>query len=182
VGTQVIEDINSVPGLTENLARMMAFAEEVGYAYIKADNKIHAVNQTFLDIINFPKEENIIGMAANDALSLFQLSDTNKDVPFDPALLPDLIEQSRTSGTAHWTEMLARTNDGRRIFINSWFNGDGEFLTAVRDVSEDRKQRRVLDMALKAANAGYWSLNYTTGKYTYSQSLLDYLPSSTAKT
>jgi len=175
VETQATTDINSVPGLKDNLAEMLSVAETVGYVYVKDDNKVHAVNQIFLDIVDFPKDQQVIGMDANDALTVFELSDIENDKPIQAAALPELIKQSRNSTNPHWSELLARTKDGRRIYIGSWFNGKGEFLSTVRDISEERKQKRLFDMVMKAANAGYWSLDYTTGKYTYSQSLLDRL-------
>ncbi len=154
---------------------MMANAESVGYFYVNADNKIRAINQTFLDILKFPEDVDVIGMDIIEALARFELSDAEEDNSIGADFLPKLIEKGRASNNQKWIKTLARTNDGRHIQIKSWFTEDGEFISGVRDITESKKQKRLLDMAMKAANAGYWSLNYTTGKYTYSQSLLDRL-------
>ncbi len=165
--------VTPLPEVGKILADMMYQVERLGVAYVGADKTILDADPNFNEIMGIPSDLKVVGLKLDDALKLLKLSDISKDEPFDPALIPQLVDASLSSDKSHSTEMLARTIDGRRIHINSWYNGKGEFISIVRDVSKDLRQKQLLEMAMESANAGYWSLNYLTGKYTYSRSLLN---------
>ena len=44
-------------------------------------------------------------------------------------------------------------------------------MSATTDMSEDRRRIRLLEMAMDAADAGFWSVDFETGKFTYSDSV-----------
>ena len=164
--------------LDKSLSELMYNTPRVGFVFVTSDQIVQAINSQFSEIMGLEEGKSLIGLKVDEALRILKISDTEISESFDPSMIPTMMDESLNSSAPHWTQMLARTLDGRQIHINSWFNGRGEMLSIVRDISDDLRQTRLFEMAMDTANAGFWSLNFLTGKFTYSQSVLNRLTES----
>jgi len=164
------------------LESLIAKAEDLGYIVFDQNRIILEYSDNLVDLVGVLNASNLIGMKIDDILSELQFRDTEEKEAFSPDMLPYFIAQSFEAAKAHRITLMATTKDGRRIRINSWYTGDGHMLATIRDVSDDRRYRDLLEMAMDAANAGFWSMSFETGKFTYSESVLSRLsPSEVTK-
>lgn len=161
--------------LKDTLLGMIYEGDSVGLALIDLNGTIRATDPDFKKILSISQERKIIGADMVEVFDVLGMSDLETGEKIDPKSAPDSIRKTLQSGDTYASQLIARTMDGRNVHMNSWFDGKGNLLIVVRDISDDVRQRRLLEMAMEAGNAGYWSLNYLTGKYTYSRSLLNRL-------
>jgi len=160
----------------KNILTDMVFqVDKIGLAYIGPDGRVRNTDPDFKKIMGLSADREIIGMSVEDAFNVRSMTDPDSGDQVDPAAVPGFVQKVLDSGKVRNSERLIRTIDGRRVHMQSWFNGKGELLTIVRDVSEDLRQRKLLEMAIDSANAGYWSMNFLTGKFSYSKSVLSRL-------
>jgi len=161
--------------LKDILLDMLFKGDTVGVVHIGQDGNIKATDPDFKRILGLDESKDIIGKNMSEVFNVVGMSDLKTGAQVDPAAVPVAVMERLQSGEQRTSQRLVRTQDGRNVHMNSWFNGKGDLVSVVRDISEDLRQRRLLEMAMDSANAGYWSLNYLTGKYTYSRSLLNRL-------
>lgn len=169
------DKIESTETLKDILLDMLFAGNTVGVVHIGPDGVIKEADPDFSRILGLPDTEILVGKTVASVFKIVGMSDPKTGEQLDPGLVPTQVMQGLDSRRVHTSERLVRTLDGRNVHMNSYFNGKGDLVSVVRDISEDMRQRRLLEMAMDSANAGYWSLNYMTGKYTYSRSLLNRL-------
>jgi len=157
------------------LVDMIFQSDKIGLAYIGPDGCVRNIDPNFKKIMGLSEDREITGMSVDEAFSVKSMTDPESGDEVDPAAVPGFVQKVLASGKIRNSERLIRTIDGRRVHMQSWFNGKGELLTLVRDVSEDIRKRKLLEMAIDAANAGYWSVNFLTGRFSYSESVLNRL-------
>ena len=176
--------MNSVPApqfadsparLQDILLDMLYQGNTVGVVHIGRDGNIIATDPDFKRILGLPKDEDIIGENIAKVFNVISLSDLLSGKEFDPAAVPEFVKNVLETGQTKISQVIVKTNDGRNVHMNSWFNGKGDLVSIVRDISDDLRQRRLLEMAMTTANAGYWSLNFITGRYNFSQSVVSRL-------
>jgi len=166
----------------KGLETLIAKAEGLGFVVFDHHRTVLELSDNLADLVGVPNTLDLVGMKADEILSELKFRDVEERKSFSPNVLTRLITQSFELAEAHRTTLLATTKDGRRIRINSWYTGDGQMLASIRDVSDYRRHRDLLEMAMEAANAGFWSMSFETGKFTYSDSVLNRLsPSEVTK-
>jgi len=157
------------------LATSLAKAEGLGYAKIGSDMIINYVSSELYGIIGTDPDENFVGQRLDRVLQSIDLTSYEKDIEFKTIDLSMLIERRKAAGQQQRTTFLATTLDGRQVRFNTWYSKNGEMLTTMRDVSNERRKISLLEMAMDAADAGFWSMSFNTGKFTYSNSVLSRL-------
>ena len=148
---------------------------DTGMVYIGQEGRVRQADPDYKRIMGFPEDMDLIGMSIEDAFQIKGMIDPETGESVDPRLVPRFVQTILQSGENRTSKRQIRTMDGRRVHMHSWFNGKGELLSLVKDISEDQRQRQLLEMAVDSANAGYWSVNFITGKFTFSQSVLSRL-------
>lgn len=146
-----------------------------GMVYVGPEGLVRQADPDFLRIMGFPTDMEIVGMTIEEAFKIKGMIDPETGNKVNPDHVPGFVRSVLESKEERTSLRQVRTMDGRRVHMHSWFNGKGELLSLVRDVSEDLRQRQLLEKAVESANAGYWSLNFVKGKFTYSQSVLNRL-------
>jgi len=154
-----------------SLENLLANAEGLGFIIVDDEHIILSASSRFYKIMGLDADVNITGLKIDDVLDTLELKDAEEKMSFPASALPGLISKSFAERKPHRTTLLATTKDGRRIRVNAWYTGDGRMIATVRDISEYRRYRDLFEMAMKAANAGFWSMSFDTGKFTYSDSV-----------
>jgi len=158
---------------TDNsLATSLVNAEGLAYIKISRDMVINCVSPNFGDVIGTPNNTDFVGQPLSQFLEDMGFNNPETDEIIDVADIPKLIKSRQATGEAQRRTMLATTLDGRRMRLNTWYSQNGDLVTTIRDVSEERRQINLLEMAMVSANAGFWSMRFATGKFRYSDSVL----------
>ena len=149
----------------------LARAEKLGYAKINKDLTIHFLSPEFNEILGIDSSKNFVGLRLDKIIEQIGLNDGESGIRFDYGNLPELINETLATGKAQRSSTMATTLDGRRIRLNTWYRETGDFLTTVRDVTHETRKMKLLEMAMDVADAGFWSLNFEDGRYTYSETV-----------
>ena len=157
------------------LDSLIANAEGLGYIVFDQHGNVGDVSDNFAQIVGFESSMKLMGVSADDILSKLKMLTTDDNKLLVPEMFPDLVKRSFDTLQAHKKSVLVTTTDGRRIRVNWWFAGNGLMLATVKDVSDERRYRDLLEMAMEAADAGFWSMSFETGKFTYSESVINRL-------
>ena len=165
VPTQTHTDLDATA--TTSLAR----AENLGYVKVNKDLTINHVSPEFYSILGVDKDSNYVGASLSELIGNIGLNDAKSGISFDVANLLDVINEAVSTGQTQRSSTMATTLDGRRLRLNAWYKEDGDFLATIRDVTGETRKMKLLEMAMDVANAGFWSLNFSDGRYSYSDTV-----------
>lgn len=153
-------------------AESLSKAENLGYVKINADFLIEYVSPYFYEVMGADTSLDLVGQSLDKVLDKVNLNDGDSTEKLPIATLLARMANIQASHNEQRTTAIHTRLDGRQIRINTWYMACGDIVTTARDVSEDRRQISLLEIAMDAADAGFWSVNFETGKYTYSDSVM----------
>jgi len=151
---------------------MLANAEGLGFVIVDETHAIISANAFFYEIMGLPTTPVTEGHNIEQVLDILDMKDAEGEASFSSEALLGLIQTSFNSEQEHRTTFMATTRDGRHIRLNAWYTGTGRMLATIRDITDSHRHRNLIDIAMDAANAGFWSMSFNTGKFTYSDSVL----------
>jgi len=151
---------------------MLANAEGLGFVIVDETHAIISANAFFYEIMGLPTTPVTEGHNLEQVLDILDMKDAEGEASFSSEALLGLIQTSFNSEQEHRTTFMATTRDGRHIRLNAWYTGTGRMLATIRDITDSHRHRNLIDIAMDAANAGFWSMSFNTGKFTYSDSVL----------
>jgi len=146
-------------------------AEDMAYASVNKDLIVQSVDGDISTILGLGAYKNLIGTSVTDLLGEFMMEDPVSGAPIESGQMVELIQQSLKSDKPHRTTVLVTTSDGRRVRVNSWHEGREGYVVVVRDITTGSRYRNLFEIAMTAANAGFWSLDFNSGKFIYSDSV-----------
>lgn len=157
------------------LNSMLASAEAIGFAIVDNTRTILSTNALYSEILGLADDKLIVGDKIDNVLKHVKLKDAEERRGFTPEDLPGIISARFAALAEYRSTMLATTKNGRRVRINAWYTDNGLMVTTVRDITEYQRHRSLFEVALRAASAGFWSMDFSTGKFSYSDSVLERL-------
>ena len=160
-----------------SLAESLSKAEGLGYARIGPDLVINYVSPELYIIMGAERDVNFVGERLDHVLKTIGLKDSQSHNEYSGKDLLAFIRKNQAASGTQPTTFLATTLDGRNIRVKTLYDDNGDLIATVRDVSDERRKASLLDMAMDAANAGFWSMSFSTGKFTYSDSVVHRLNS-----
>ena len=146
-------------------------AENIGYAKINADLVIEHVNPSFYRIVGVDPSSDLTGQELSHVLKNAKLNDVDTNAQVSLSSLFERISKTEATNNEQRTTVLLTSQDGRLIRLNCWHINSGVLIATARDVTEERHRISLLEMAMDAADAGFWSMNFETGKFTFSESV-----------
>jgi len=152
---------------TSNILR----AENIAYARVDANRIIQHVDGDAAGILGLRSNDNLVGAAYTDFLGDYKIEDPISGTVFTAKQIEDLVIESLSSYEAHRTSVVITTLDGRRVRVNTWYNGLEGCTLVIRDITVSSRYRNLFEIAMTAADAGFWSMDFKTGKFTYSASV-----------
>ena len=159
-------------GCNVDLAASLAKAEGLGYAKMGPDMVINYVSPELNTIMGAERDTDLLGLRLDQVLTSIGLRNSENNDELTGGDLSAYIGKGQIAGETRPTTFMATTLDGRQVRVNTLYEDNGELLTTVRDVSDEDRKTSLLEMAMDAANAGFWSMSFDTGKFTYSDSVL----------
>ena len=153
-------------------------AEDMAYASVDKNLIVQSVYGDISTILGLGAYKNLIGSSVTDLLGEFIMEDPVSGAAIERAQMVELIQQSLNSDKPHRTTVLVTTSDGRRVRVNSWHEGHEGYIVVVRDITTGSRYRNLFEIAMTAANAGFWSLDFKSGKFIFSDSVTSRLTGS----
>ena len=173
VNTQVVSFTSRLEDDTDDIsARNLAMAEDLGFAKIGHDLTINYLSPTFYILMGVGSEIDLIGQRLDVVLDNIGLNNDEAELKFDESNLGLALRENQAAGKTQRSTVLATTVDGRRIRVNTLYCESGDIFITVRDVSSERRKINLLEIAMEAADAGFWSMRLDTKTFTYSDSVL----------
>lgn len=146
-------------------------AADLAYARVDKNLVINHVQGNVASILGIGSNDNLIGSELNEILGAFRVENPETGAAIEPKQAAALIESSLNSEDAHRTTVVLTTLDGRRVRVSSWYEGNEGCTIVVRDITTDSRYRNLFEIAMTAADAGFWSVDFKSGKFTYSTSV-----------
>jgi len=171
----------------------ISVAEGMGYACLTRDRTITFANERFLSFLSNsemkPKTDSNASPVVPVNLNLqtllesveIRLEDDKTVLSHDELFL--LFEGNfKVSETADITQpnhsknrLIAITAGGRHIRLSFLPIDADTLLVTARDMSSHCRYRKLFDISMQVANAGFWSVDMASGRFTYSESVLERL-------
>ena len=146
-------------------------ASNMAYARIDKNKIVQHVEGNVAAILGLGSNEDLLGVAVTETLSAFKIEDPSSGSQIEPEDMTKMIEKSLRSDAPHRTVVVVTTSDGRRVQVNTWYDGDEGYTIVVLDITTSSRYRNLFEIAMTAANAGFWSMDFKSGNYTYSDSV-----------
>lgn len=146
-------------------------AANISCAQINEDRVIQYVAGDVAKALGLDSNDKLVGLVVTDVMEGFKLEDPITGRAFSAEEITSRIDASLKAGEAHRTSVVITTRDGRRVRVNSWYDGAKNCTMVLRDITVDSRYRNLFEIAMGAANAGFWSMDFQTKKFTYSASV-----------
>ena len=146
-------------------------AADMAYVRVGKDRIIKHVEGDVAGILGLGSNDNLTGAIVTEILGAFRIEDPSSGKHIEPKEVATIIDQSIQTDDPHRLTVVATTLDGRRVRVNTWFEGDEGCTIVVRDITTDSRYRNLFEIAMTAANAGFWSMDFKSGGFTYSASV-----------
>jgi len=156
-----------------DLNSILADAEDIGFAVIGSDRRILSVNHIFRDILSLPEDSNTIGKEFSVIIKGLKFKNEDEKASF----FTHTGTGPSNNAQAEKLTTTTKTKDGRHINLTLWHATTGQTIATIRDITEHQRHKDLFEISLRAANAGFWSMNFQDGKFSYSESVMERLTS-----
>ena len=146
-------------------------AANIAYANVDANRIIRHIDGDVAGIMGIGLNDNLIGSVFTDMFKDYKVEDPMSGTAFTAKQVEDLFVESLSAKEPHRTSVVITTLDGRRVRVNTWYNGTNGCTLVIRDISVSSRYRNLFEIAMNAADAGFWSMDFKSGKFTYSSSV-----------
>ena len=146
-------------------------AADLAYAHVDARLVIRHIQGNLASILGVGTNEKLNGSELHEVLGAFRVENPETGASIAPREVVALIEKSMASENAHRTAVVLTTLDGRRVSVNVWYEGQEGCTFVVRDITTESQYRNLFEIAMSAADAGFWSMDFKTGRFTFSASV-----------
>lgn len=150
-------------------------AAEMAYARVDQDFIFRHVQGNVSEILGLKPTHNLIGTNIIDLLTEFQVENPKTRLAVASAEAANLFKQSAKADKSHREGVVLITSDGRRVRVNMWHESGGDSTLVVRDITTSNRYRNLFEIAMTAANAGFWSMDFKSGNFIYSDSVMNRL-------
>lgn len=146
-------------------------AADLAYACVDRGLVIRHIQGRLASILGIGTNEKLNGSELYEVLGAFRIENPETGESITPKDAVALIEESMSSDNAHRTSVVLTTLDGRRVSVNVWYEGQEGCTFVVRDITTESQYRNLFEIAMSAADAGFWSMDFKTGRFTFSASV-----------
>ncbi len=152
-------------------------AANVAFVRVDKNHVVQHAQGNVAGILGLGANASLVGSIVTETLGAFKVEDPSTGVQIPPKDMAKLIQRSITSASdkPHRTAVIITTLDGRRVRVNTWYEGEEGYTVVVRDITTSSRYRSLFEMAMTAATAGFWSMDFKSGKFTYSDSVTNRL-------
>ena len=144
---------------------------DLAYAHVDDRLVIQHIQGNLASILGVGTNDKLNGSELHDVLGAFRIEVPEIGSSITPKEAVALIEKSMKAENAHRTKVVLTTLDGRRVSVNVWYDGQEGCTFVVRDVTTENRYRNLFEIAMSAADAGFWSVDFKSGRFTFSASV-----------
>lgn len=169
--------VSLVPSYTHQLdmeaeslfASSLCDIQDIGLAMANQDGEFVMVTHKFKSVLEFQNGLDVTGKNLLDVIQMVdwvyenESLDAKAQSEFARLIIKSLQEKKRGR-----IDFSASTQSGKIIQFKNLITEHGRAIFCVRDVSEERRYKQLLDISMDAADAGFWSVKFDTGEYEYS--------------
>ncbi len=159
----------------QSLLSDISETENMGYACVNAAGIIVSANAKFLDLLSKDSHTQPVGLSLKPLIAALNICEEDEQTPLSFTEVDAKFKAGFEAQNPHKMQFSAFTVDGRDVRLNCWFPDQNKMILTIKDISEHKRYTRLIDVSMQAANAGFWSVNMSTGKFTYSNSVLNRL-------
>jgi len=117
-------DVQSADQDVSNILR----AASIAYARVDSNRIIQHVGGDVSEILGRDLNESLLGTSVTDLFKDYKIEDPKTGTVFTPEQVEGLVVDSLNGSDAHRTSVVLTTLDGRRVRVNSWYDGQsGQF-------------------------------------------------------
>ena len=171
------EDVSEITRVVQSILT----AGRSVYARIDASQKLLEVEGDVTSVLGISDPSELIGQGLENILHGFKLEDVSTQSEISHDALLNMLRISSEAGDAKRRTLMLTAKDGRKVKVNCLFDEDGRCTLLLKDVTSDARKRRLFEISLEAANAGFWNMDLITGELTFSKSVTDRLTSEEIK-
>ncbi len=146
-------------------------AANIACARIGENRIIQHVEGDAAKALGLDTNEDLIGLDVAQLLQGFKVEDPVTGKVFTSGDFAARMDSSLKADEGHRNSVVLTTRDGRRLRVNSWFDGATSCTMAIRDITVESRYRNLFEIAMSAADAGFWSMDFKTRKFTFSASV-----------
>ena len=146
-------------------------AAQIATARIDGNRVIQHVEGDVAKALGLDSNNMLVGSVVTTVMERFKVEDAETGKVFTAEEITSRIDASFYAGEAHRTSVVLTTRAGRRVRVNSWYDGAKSCTMVFRDITVDSRYRNLFEIAMGAAKAGFWSIDFKTNKFTYSASV-----------
>lgn len=156
---------------TEAIADILSNDVGVGYVYFDSKGTLSRVSDTFKEIGGFSDDVLTPGITFSEltALSLKMSKLPDHMTSQINTTQRKNYEQYSPKGIDHITEETFLIASGRYVRTIHHYLDNGDLLISTQDITEQENSRILFKMGLELGSSGFWSLNFETGKYRFSE-------------
>jgi len=146
-------------------------AADIAYAAVDSNHIIQRVEGDIASILGIETNEGLVGSKLTDMFQNYKIEDPVSGTVFTSKQVEESAIESLSASEPHRTSVVITTAEGRRVLANTWFDGLKGCTLVIRDITVSNRYRNLFEIAMTAADAGFWSMDFKTGKFTYSASV-----------
>ncbi len=150
-------------------------ASNMAFARIDRDSVVRYVQGDIAGILGLGADADLNGVSVKDLMGGLRVEDPQTGRVIDPKDAARILDPSQYTGKPHRLTAILTTSDGRRVRMNVWYSDQDNCTMVLRDITTDSRFRNLFEIAMNAADAGFWSMDFKTGKFTYSASVMNRL-------
>ena len=146
-------------------------AGKLVYVWVDQTQIIRKIQGNAALILGLNNPSIFVGQDLMDLLGGFKIEHptTHADVTHD--MIRETIAASAQTDETDRQTVILTTADGRRLKADCLFETHGSCSILFKDISTEAGYRDLFEISLDAANAGFWNMDFQTGKLTLSDSV-----------
>jgi signal transduction histidine kinase/CheY-like chemotaxis protein len=153
------------------IATHIGDAEDIGIAVFDRDRRHLFFNEKYKIVFDLDDKDVQLGSLLDDVITTSKTADFgrrwHRAVKANIAYAAKRLNAGKKA--SHSLEIVTPT--GRAIRVKNFFTEDHFLLMTVRDISVEKRDASILDIAMDFGRAGYWAYQFDTNKFTFSDSV-----------
>ena len=146
-------------------------AANIVYVRVGPKRNIQHIEGDVAKTLGLDTNESLLGLDVAKVLEGFKFEDPGTGKVFTSEDMMARIDSSLKADKGHRTSVVVTTRAGRRVRVNSWYDGAKSCTVVMQDITVDCRYRNLFEIAMGSADAGFWSVDFQTRKFTLSASV-----------
>ncbi|MEP1231036.1 MAG: ATP-binding protein, partial [Litorimonas sp.] len=183
--------LHAEPQSSQKLIDAVLDVEGMGYACISRDGTVRSKNARFVKLLSngpeerssrqdiYPEITQESGLTLKSITDRLEIRVENETLALNhdefSAYIETAFQDAEIENSPQKYSLFAVTHYGAHNCLNLIVMDQDTILMTTRDVTDYKLYRRLFDTSMSIANAGFWSYDFASNRFTYSDSVLSRL-------